>query len=73
MIREKLDAGMLPLAINVLVFTGYGSGRCCDGCEEVISPGHVEHEYESADGQTARFHLECAGLWEAERRRRGSA
>jgi hypothetical protein len=31
----------------------------------------VEYEFEAADRRTVRFHLGYAGLWEAERRRRG--
>jgi hypothetical protein len=31
----------------------------------------MEYEFEAPDGRAIRFHVGCAGLWEAERRRRG--
>jgi len=53
------------------MFAGYGDGQRCDGCEMPISAAQVEWEFIAAQGQTVRFHLGCAALWEADRRRRG--
>ena len=70
-IRAKLDAGTLPREASSKMFAGYGDGRPCDGCETPITNTQVEWEFDGPDGQAYRFHLGCAGLWEAERRRRG--
>jgi hypothetical protein len=70
LIRERLDAGRLPIAAPPTMWAGYGSGNPCDGCGELLSPTQVEYEFEAA-GQTIRFHLGCAALWEAECCRRG--
>jgi hypothetical protein len=53
------------------MYAGYGKGYRCDGCESTILPAQVEYEFEAENGRVIRFHLGCAGLWEAERRRRG--
>ena len=71
MIRDKLDAGRLPRDVNPRMFAGYGDGQHCDGCETPISAAQVEWEFITPEGQTVRFHLGCAALWEADRRRRG--
>ena len=70
-INAKLDAGTLPREVNSRMFAGYGTGLPCDACETPIANAQVEWEFNGPDGQTYRFHLGCAGLWEAERRRRG--
>jgi hypothetical protein len=70
-IREKMDAGVLPRDAPPKMYAGYGKGEPCAGCETPILPAQVEYEFEAGDGRTIRFHLGCAGLWEAERRRRG--
>ena len=70
-ISAKLDAGTLPREVEGKMFAGYGTGHPCDACETTIANTQVEWEFDSPDGRTVRFHLGCAGLWEAERRRRG--
>ena len=70
-IRRKLDAGLLPREVVGKMFTGFGHNKRCDGCEMVILANQVLHEFDTPDGRIVRFHLGCAGLWEAERRRRG--
>ena len=70
-IRQKLSAGLLPRDVAGKMYAGYGSSQPCDGCESPILPAQVEYEFETDDGRRVRFHLGCAGLWEAERRRGG--
>jgi hypothetical protein len=53
------------------MYAGYGRSEPCSGCDTPILPGQIEYEFEATDGTAVRFHLGCAGLWEAERRRRG--
>jgi len=55
------------------MFAGFGTGKLCDGCDTRILPAQVEYEFEATDGRVIRFHLGCAGLWEAYRRRMGWA
>jgi hypothetical protein len=55
------------------MYTGRGSGRSCDACDQPIQPDQVEYEWESDDGSVVRFHLGCAALLEAEQRKRASS
>jgi hypothetical protein len=71
MIREKMDLGVLPSDHPSKMYAGHGTGEPCAGCETPILRAQVEYEFETPDGRAIRFHLGCAGLWEAERRRRG--
>ena len=70
-IREKLDAGTLPSQDPTKVWTGRGRGNLCAACDQVILPPEVEFEAQYKRG-AVRFHMGCSGLWEAERRRRGT-
>jgi hypothetical protein len=70
-IRVKLDAGALPLVRPPKMYARYGSGEKCDGCGDTLHPAQVEYEMAYKDGRAFRLHLGCAGLWEAELRRRG--
>jgi hypothetical protein len=66
-----MDAGVLPREDRIKRWAGFGSGRLCVVCDEIILPAQVEHELEFEDGRMIQMHLACAGLYEAERRRRG--
>lgn len=71
-VREKIDAGVLPLDSPVKLWAGLGSGKLCTLCEQAIHPGQPEYEPQYADGRRViLLHAGCHGLWEAERRRRG--
>ena len=70
-IRDKMDAGELPREASSKMYAGFSKGNVCDGCETPILPAQVEYEFEAADGRVIRFHVGCAGLWEAYRRRMG--
>jgi hypothetical protein len=70
-IRSKLDAGLLPRDDHIKLWAGYGSGRSCVACEQTILPAQVEHELEFEDERLLQMHVGCAGLYAAERRRRG--
>jgi hypothetical protein len=69
-IRERLDQGLLPREGSKTMFAGHGTKLPCAGCDEPILPSQVEYEFD-VDGRIVRFHLGCAGVWEAERRQRG--
>ena len=71
-VRDKIDAGVLPLDEPVKLWAGLGSGRACTACELLILQAQAEYEPQYDDGRAAvLFHAGCHGLWEAERRRRG--
>jgi len=72
-IRAKLDADMLPRHVEAKRFVGYGTWHLCSACDDAIHPSQIEYAFEAPGGQTVRFHLGCAGLWEVERRRGWSA
>ena len=67
-IRQKVEAGSLPITPPIRMFASYGSGEVCAGCDHVIQPDEIEYEF--ANGRSVRMHLGCAAIWDAERRRR---
>jgi hypothetical protein len=69
-VLDAIDSGHLRLDPPKKMYAGYGDGRECAGCGEVIDNKQVEWEATYEDGRAYRLHLGCAGLWEAERRRR---
>ena len=68
----RIVSGHLRLDPPRKMFAGYGGGLDCCGCGEVIDKTQVEYEAVYENGQADHFHLACAGLWDAERRRRDS-
>ena len=72
LILRKLEDGTLPCDRPREIFARSGRGDRCDACGESIHPLQVEYEFDSPGHRhTVRLHLECAGLWEAFRLRRG--
>ena len=70
LVREKVDAGVLPLDTPMKIWICLGNGRLCAVCGRAIL--FTEYEPQYNDSRAAiRFHAGCHGLWEAERRRRG--
>ena len=70
-IRDKMDTGVLPRETPAKMYTGFGSGELCDGCETTIFPAQTLYKFDASDGRVIRFHVGCAGLWEGYRRIRG--
>ena len=72
-IKQRLADGTLPLTRPDKLYAGRGSGEPCTGCGEPIYPMQIEYELDyPGERRTLRLHLECAGLWEALRLRRGA-
>ena len=69
-IAARLDAGRLPGESPERMFSLYHGSFSCDACDGPIGTTGVQYEFDPLGFRAARFHLECAGLWEAERRRR---
>src|SRR5690242_2427698 len=55
------------------MYAGYGTGRTCDACGDLIDGTQVEYECVYQDGASNHFHLGCAGVLDAERRRAAKA
>jgi len=70
-IRAKLALGWLPVDTPEKTYALFGDGSPCDGCDEPILRSQVEFEKVYANGRALQFHIGCAGLWDAERARRG--
>ncbi len=72
-VRDKLDAGELPRIVPLKMWGGFGKGDPCNGCGEPIHPAQEEYEFKvhNGDVNNCRFHIGCAGLWQAELKRRG--
>ena len=68
-IRDKLDTGALSREAPETIFSGFGSGQLCDGCDTPILAAQIEYQFEAPGNRMIKFHLGCAGLWEAYRRR----
>jgi hypothetical protein len=66
--RDKLDAGELPRIAPLKMWGGFGKGDPCNGCSEPIHPAQEEYEFKvhHGDVNNCRFHIGCAGLWQAE-------
>ena len=68
-VLANISSGRLRLDRPTKMYAGYGAGRTCDGCGEVIDRTMVEYEavYEShhngaSAGEVLHLHLGCAGL-----------
>jgi hypothetical protein len=53
-VRRKIAAGILPMAVPERTWAGPGTGRTCDACDPEITPAEVEHEVDLRDGRTLR-------------------
>jgi hypothetical protein len=67
-VREKLNAGILPLDDPVRTWAGFGSGKQCSVCEQPIQPSQTEYELRYDTRAPLRFHVVCHGRWDGERR-----
>jgi hypothetical protein len=61
-IRDKLDAGLLPLVLPEKMWTGYGHGNPCDGCVQPIHPAQIEYHFLLDSGDVFRLHIGCLGM-----------
>ena len=71
LVRDKLDAGTLPHESPVKMWAGRGSSQPCTACEQPILKAQVEYEPQYDGRAPIRLHVDCHGLWQAERRLRG--
>jgi hypothetical protein len=65
LIRDRIDAGVLPRIVHTRRWVGYGQSLRCDACGEPILRAQVEHEFEFDECPPIRLHAACARLYEA--------
>jgi hypothetical protein len=73
-IRDKLDAGLLPLVLPERIWGGCGhDGGTCSACDRAVHPAQLEYRFRTHhdSDKPLRFHFACLGLWLAALRRRG--
>jgi hypothetical protein len=63
-IAHRLAEQTLSRTKPLRSWAGFGNGRLCDGCGEIITGADVEHEHDLVGGGTLHFHAECSVLWE---------
>lgn len=65
-IRERIEAGVLPVIVPDEVRAGYGAGASCVACDLLITSTQVEYEIEDTQAaRSLRFHLSCYAVWQA--------
>jgi hypothetical protein len=73
-IRDKIDAGVLPVDVPVKLWIGRGTGKRCIVCGKRILTDQTEYEPQDGNHRVViRLDARCHRLWQAERRRRGVA
>ena len=69
-IREKVDAGLLPQGNPLKLWAGVGSGNPCSACDTPILQSQTEYELLYWDDRApVRFHIGCHGIWQTARHR----
>ena len=71
-IQAKIAAGLLPRDRPKMVWVGRGSGKACDGCEQVITRQHREISFDPPSSAVTRLHYDCMQLWDIERTKKGA-
>ena len=67
LIRQRIDAGELPLMLSKTISIGFGSGLACLGCRQPIEREHLEyHAFGVSYGTAVRLHWGCHVLWQLE-------
>jgi hypothetical protein len=67
-VREKFNAGILPLEDPARTWAGFGTGDQCSVCGQPIQPSQTEYELRYDNRAPLRFHVVCHSLWDSERR-----
>jgi hypothetical protein len=66
-IRQRIDAGRLPVMIPKRISAGYGTESLCDACEQPITRKQVEYDIDDVPyGAPLSLHLGCHVLWQIE-------
>ena len=69
LVRQRINARRLPLGRSVGIREMLGDGQSCDACDEPISPTEkLVLVMVSLEWTSARFHIACYAVWDAERR-----
>jgi hypothetical protein len=62
-VAERLANGRLPKTKSMKLWAGFGKGKTCDGCGDLVMYRDVEHEHDMEAGPALRFHAACSVLW----------
>ena len=65
-VRQRIDAGALPVLRVAHVDGGYGRDHACAVCEERIAPEQIEYEVHAYRHPRLRFHIKCFSVWQLE-------
>jgi hypothetical protein len=66
-VRQRIEDGRLPVTRPEHIDGGYGSGRPCAACEQLIAPTKIEYEViDPRNGQRLPFHFACYVSWQRE-------
>jgi hypothetical protein len=68
-IRAKIAVGFLPVPGEqpTRLWVGKGTGRPCEGCDQLILDTDVEYEVDLPAGETYRFRRPCLLAWQQAR------
>jgi hypothetical protein len=69
LVRQKIAAGTLPTETPLKSWVGKGSGKPCEACDLVVTPGDMEFEVDMPEVRTLRSHRDCFKVWDEERAR----
>ena len=68
-VRERIEAGLLPVMLAKHIFAGYGEGNLCLACDQPITPKQIEYEVDqdfNGAHYRLRLHLGCHVFWQLE-------
>jgi hypothetical protein len=66
-VRQRIDAGRLPVTVPKKINAGYGTGSRCDACDQPITRSQVEYDIDEVpSGAPLHLHLGCHVLWQIE-------
>ena len=68
LIRQRLQAGLLPRDHTIELWHGPGLGQTCDGCSRTITPADRLSLVCADDWKVMRLHEGCFVVWDEERR-----
>jgi hypothetical protein len=60
-----IAGGMLP-PINEKIYVGYGTGKRCVICQQLVPPTEMEFEITAAVNGSVFCHLPCFNAWKEE-------
>jgi hypothetical protein len=72
-IQAKVAAGLLPRECPPKMWVGPGTGKSCDGCDQLITKDDREYEFDLPEWPTLRLHHACMEAWRVHRAIQGGS